>query len=385
MRRTNGLVDALLGATLLLVAAAAADAAQEPGFVRCVACRNEGRLPCSKHDKSEMHLEDAVQWCSHVAGCEECGGTGWLDCADCENPKWPDVLAQKRAQQGNGKKLSDPQDAEMKRPLNKVITPHFVLVWEVDELKVDKRTVRMHELTHLYATRMERLFDDYCKVLDVKPREFRQRLAVFVWNKADDQSEGSVRFAGQHSPRGVKLLGGSAVYSVLGARQSFRDDETLHRNLVHNVAHLILSHQQPSQWLGNIKGGWADEGLAHWFEERYFGVCDNYCYEEQNTNVGFKGGKWKPAVRRMVAENDAPTLADVLQHNTDGLSLPMHAVAFSFVDYLLATDAPKTNLVWRDMRARAASRDALQKHFGASVLALEERWKAWVLATYPTR
>jgi hypothetical protein len=361
---------------------------QEPkdeAFVRCIPCKNVGRLPCAAHNKAEMHLEDDVLWCSTVAGCAACGGTGWLDCADCENPRWLEALEAKRSRQDGLKQAGSRFDTEMKRPLRKILTPHYVLVWEVEELKVDKRAVKHHELMHLYAQRLERLFNDYTTVMQASPREFKERLQVFVWAKPADQSEGSTRFAGQHSPRGVKLLGGSAVYSLLVDRTTFRDDEALHRNVVHNVAHLILSHQNPSQWLGNVKCGWVDEGLAHWFEERYWGLCDNYCYEEQNTNVDFKGGKWKPVVRRMVAENDLPSMSDVMQRNTDGLTLPMHALSFSYVDYLIAADAAKFNDLCRELRKRTEPRDALKKHLGMSALELEERWKAWVLATYPTR
>lgn len=354
-------------------------------FVRCIPCKNEGRVPCAVHDKDEMHLEDHVSYCSSIGECAPCGGTGWLDCVDCENPKWPDVLARKRTALPGMVKLAATFDAEMKRPLRKVITPHFVLVWELDELKVDKRAVKHHELMHLYAARLERMFADYLAEFEAAPRDFKERIKVFVWSRAEDQLEGSSRFAGQQSARGVKLLGSSAVYSTLGTKQFYRDDDQLHRNLVHNVAHLMLAHQEPSQWVGNIKGGWVDEGVAHWFEERYFGVCDNYCYEEQNTNVDFKGGKWKPVVRKMVALDDLPSMADVMGRNTDALTLPMHALSFSYVDYLLATDGKKFNLLCRDLRKRVETRDALQKHFALSILELETRWKAWVLVTYPVR
>jgi hypothetical protein len=175
------------------------------------------------------------------------------------------------------------------------------------------------------------------------------------------------------------------VYSVLGNKANFEDDEQLHRNLVHNVAHLLLAHQDPSMWIGNIKGGWVDEGVAHWFEEKYFGVCDNYCYQEQNTNHDFKGGKWKPVVRKMVATGDLASVADVMTRTTDELLLPMHALSFSYVDFLLATDGAKFNLVCRDLRRKVASRDALSKHFQMNLLEFEEKWKAWVLATYPLR
>ena len=201
----------------------------------------------------------------------------------------------------------------------------------------------------------------------------------------DEQLEAALRFANQGSERGIKLMGAHAIYSVCGNRQFYRSDELLHRNVVHSVTHLLLAHQEPSMWIGNQKGGWAEEGLAHWFEDRYFGICDNYCYEEQNTLVGFKGGNYRPAVRKMVAAEDVPPVASVLDLNTDQLSLPQHAVAFSLVDYLLDRDAAAFNAVAKDLRRKVPARDALLSAYGLSPLELESQWKAWVLATYPSR
>lgn len=380
----------ILALLALVLACASAFATQErkpddTPFVRCVPCKNEGRLPCPAHDKAEMPHEDGVLYCTLTAGCTTCGGAGWLDCKDCENPRWAGELEKKRARCASFQGLSDQLDGEMKRKLRKVVTEHFVMVWEVDSLKVDKRELRHHELMHLYAARMEQLFADYCAAFQADPRNFRERTRLFVWWHPRDQEEGSSRFAGQQGQRGIKLMGASSVYSMCANRQFVRDDEQLHRSLVHNVAHLLLAHQEPSQWIGNIKGGWADEGLAHWFEDRYFGVCDNYCYEEQNTNVDFKGGKWKPVVRKMVAGGELASAAEVMQQNTDGLKLPMHALSFSYVDYLLATDGKKFNLLCRELRKKVAARDAFQKVYGFNLLEFEEKWKAWVLATYPVR
>jgi hypothetical protein len=384
-------VTAILATFAALAAALGAqgagkDAKPDEPLVRCIPCQNQGRVPCDEHDKGEMHFEDGVQYCSVLAGCATCGGTGWLDCGDCENPKWAEALGRKRTRIAS---LEAPAlakyDQEMGRKLRMVSTEHFVLVWEIDQLKIDKRQVEHHELMHVYADRLEKLYSEYLAAFQASPRDFRERTQVLVWWLPKDQEEASNRFAGNQSPRGIKLLGSTSVYSCCGNKQFSKDDETLHRSIVHNVSHLLLAHQNPSLWLGNLKHGWVDEGVAHWFEEKLFGVCDNYCYEEQNTNVDFKGGRWKPVVRKMVAMDDVPPVGEVMSKNTDGLSLPMHAVAFSYVDYLLATDGAKFNALCRNLRQRVEGRDAFQKVYGFGLIEFEQKWKAWVLATYPVR
>jgi hypothetical protein len=180
-------------------------------------------------------------------------------------------------------------------------------------------------------------------------------------------------------------MGAEARYSVCGNKQNFQNDEALWRNLVHCGTHILLANQTPPQWIGNIKGGWADEGLAHWFEDRYWGICDTYCYQEQNTNVDFKSGKYRLAMRKMIVEGHVPPIADVFQQNVDTLTLPMNVACFSYVDYLLFRDGAKFKELVKLLKVKKPTREALQEVYGVSPIEFETQWKAWVLETYPTR
>jgi len=55
------------------------------------------------------------------------------------------------------------------------------------------------------------------------------------------------------------------------------------------------------------------------------------------------------------------------------------------VDYLIALDGAKTSLLFRRLRGRTPTRDALREVFGWSPLEFEREWMAWVLENYPTR
>jgi len=180
-------------------------------------------------------------------------------------------------------------------------------------------------------------------------------------------------------------MGNTPSYSVCGNKQFFQSDEELHRNLVHSVTHLILSAQKPVAWIGNIKAGWLDEGLAHYFEDRYWGICDTYCYQEADTNVDFKGGRFRVAVRKMVDLGDFPPTAEVFQQNTDSLTLPMHATSFSYVEFLLEKDAARFNALVVKLKAKVPTREALREIYGWSVLDFEAAWKLWVVQTYPLK
>ncbi len=363
------------------------EAAQDAKPDDCKKCENMGRVSCPEHTRAEcdLELEFGLLYCSVLVDCPACGGTGLVVCPDCKSESATTSLADRRAQLAARKLALKPFDDTMGRPLRKAESPHFVLVWEVDRLKVNKKHLLAHELLHVYLKRLERLFGDYCATLGVSDQEFESKFDVFVWQFPDDQLEGSQKFCGQGGQGPIKLMGRKPRFSVLGTKAYFQDDEHLHRNVVHSVTHLILSAQQPSEWIGNLKGGWADEGLAHWFEEKYWGICDNYCYQEQDANVDFKGGKFKLALRKMVSSDDTPPISEVLQHNTDTLTLPMHAASFGYVDYLIYRDSAKFNQLLKKLREHVISREALQQVYALSPLEMETQWKAWILSTYPTR
>jgi hypothetical protein len=180
-------------------------------------------------------------------------------------------------------------------------------------------------------------------------------------------------------------MGVECVYSMWQDPRSMADDEALHRNLVHNLTHLLLSNMTPSQWIGNRKHGWVDEGLAHWFEDRVTGRCTNFCFEEVLVapGTGYKNGKWRPAVRQLVDAGKVRPFAELSSLNTDQLELPDHALVFAWVDYFLARGGgAKFAAVVRMLKEGATSQDALHKVLGVNMLHVDAEFAAWVKANY---
>ena len=359
--------------------------AQEDPFVRCTRCQNRGMRICKEHKKDDCELELNARYCTLFGECEACHGLGWSDCGDCENPPVEARLAKKLAERDSLREGLEHYSKDMGRPLGLAQSEHFVLLMEVEVAKVDKKKLRKHALLHLYLDRLEQLFRDYSRQLHLTDEEFSKTTTVLIWGRMDEHLQASTRYTGQQADGGVKLMGIRPVYSIASVPRLFPNDEQLHRNVMHNVTHLLLSSQSPIHWFGNRKGGWADEGLAHWFEDYYFQVCDNYCFQESDTSGEFKGGKWKPGLRKELAADSQRLLPALFEQNTDTLDLYQHALSFSLVDYLMTTDGELLNKLFVEMRKKLSTRDALKKVYGISVLALEDRWREWVQETYPSR
>jgi len=362
---------------------AAVSAAQDAPV--CKKCQSTGRQPCPEHDKDECAFEDDALFCSVVAGCAVCSGVGFVPCPDCKNEPARAKIEARKAQIATKKVALEYLDTTMGRPLRKAESEHFVLVWEMERLKVDKKWLDGHRAMHLYLNRLEKVHPDYLARMQITDKEFLEKFRVFVWQFPQDHADGGLRFCKQAAKGGVKLMGNTPSYSVCGNKQNFQDDEKLHRNIVHCVVHLMLSAQKPVAWIGNLKAGWYDEGLAHFFEDRYWGICDTYCYQEANSNVDFKGGRFRLAVRTMVTENKCPPIAEVFEQNVDTLTLPMHAVAFSYVECLINRDGAKFSELGKKLKAKVPTREALKEIYGFTPMEFEGLWKAWVLATYPTK
>lgn len=359
----------------------------------CKRCTGTGRTACEEHERELCAQEDQIEYCSVIADCGACAGVGWLACKDCGGVQAIDAIETKKrvvAARKSAHKVDI--DDRFGRPLRKVESRHFVLVVELDRLKVAmpdakgrmmKRELGNHELLHVYLQRLEELYADYCARLAIDDKQFVQKMRVFVWYLADEHKKGSSLFCGQTAGGGVKLMGTDPTYSVCGNKQNFQDDEKLYRNIAHCVTHLMLSAQKPVAWIGNQKAGWLDEGLACWFEDRLYGICDNYCYQEANTQVSFRSGKYRIGVRKLIEEEKVPPIGEVLEQNSDSLTPPMQAVAFSYVDYLITRDGAKFNELCKQIKAKKPSREALKEVFGLAPLEFESLWRAWVVGTYP--
>lgn len=372
---------------LAMALPATASCFQDKSNTGCQRCKFTGTLPCPKHSKDAPKLEVDAIYCSIAARCPQCKGLFRIDCPDCKGNDGESTLetqvadAQRWAekQQNFEKNMGGP-------PRARLITNRFDLTFEVEKMTIGLKEVEQHELMHLYAKRLETLLSDFNELLGTREMDHKcGRYLVMVWKNFLDNKEAAARYADSGgSGAGVKLLGNKGVYTTWRDKSKMPQDDDLHRNLVHNVTHLLLADLFDAVWIGNRKGGWLDEGLAHWFEDKYFQKCTNFCYQEQNTNFDFKGGKWREPVRSIAESGRMPPFSETADKMSDQLTTQEHALAFAYVDFLLARDAKSLPRMVSLYQKKKATRDALEP-YGISMLDFEREWKKWVLATYSKR
>lgn len=380
---------------------APAPAPQDPGpRVQCKFCESRGSIPCTKHGKGMLEKEaeyDGTLLCSAAIECKHCAGALATECRSCTNPHVEQAILARRklAAEWLAQRRKDVDDVTKNQPLWHLQTPHVDLVFSIRPMTIGKTKVETHPLMHVYGQRMEALRTRFMQLFELKDDDFdieektnrRMRLQLYMFRDQQDNNVISPRVTGIGMSRatGTKLMGPTPVYSMYHDLSSMKDDDALHRNMVHNVTHLLLSQVSPATWIGNRKHGWVDEGLAHWFEDAVTGLCTNFCFEEVMTDpgIGWKGGRWRAPVRQMVDAGKQTPFAELSTLNNDQLDMPQHALAFAHVDHLLATGGGKKFLALaRQLKAGKTTRDALQAVYATNPLKLETDFQAWVKATY---
>lgn len=359
--------------------------------VACKMCENRGSHPCSKHGKL-FELETAASgtvYCSVSAACKVCAGALETDCKTCRNTPVENEIERRRQLvhdwlQQRRKGLPEVED---RKELVHLATAHVDLSFSIKPTTVGRTKIDTHPLAHLYATRIEELRTLFLQTFEIPEEELTGKLQIYMFRDAQDHALVGPRVTGIGSSRstGVKLMGVECIFSMWQDLRQMGDDEALHRNIVHNVTHLLLSNAKPEQFLGNRKAGWIDEGVAHWFEDKVTGRCMNFCFEEvlMQPGTGWKGGRWRAPVRRMVDANEGKSFAELSILNTDQLTLADHAWAFAYVDFLITSQGgAKFRELIKLAKRDQPMREALQAVYGYSPLSIDAPFRQWVKENY---
>ena len=356
----------------------------------CRICQTHGSVVCGKHGR-ELAREQSptVVHCSVAVECKVCAGALANDCKQCANPTVEQSLAQRQklGKEWLAKRRETIDALTPREPFHHLATPHFDLAFTLKPATVGKDKLDTHARLHLFGERLETLRATFLQVLEVPDADLPDRCTVVMNEEPKDHGILGPRLTGLGTANsvGLKLMGPEYVFSMWNDKRSLPDDEAVHRNLVHNVTHLLLSQMKPAMFLGNRSHGWIDEGVAHWFEDKLVGKCTNFCFEEvlMMPGAGFKGGQWRPAVRKLVDEGKAVTFAALSSRNTDQLTFVEHAFAFAYVDFLVtAKGGAKFRDLLRLVKSKTETRDALAKVYGNNPITIDGEFLPWVKANY---
>jgi hypothetical protein len=346
----------------------------------CRKCEDKGVVPCGRCLKDPCASTQSFTFCSTAAACPDCGGPSVLPCSKCEAPPVVDLDA-RRAEIAAWLETVRPVDAFMDKELWHVASPHFTLTWDIPRIDLP-RAGKPHPAAHVYLDRLEQLWTDFSARVGAGEDDFLAGTHVMLWSRRADQEKASLKYTLQPSSTESKLMGARPFVSIYYDKSHLHEEFELHQAMVHQTAHCLLSNVFDGIWVGNIRGGWIDEGLAHWYEVHLFGGVRHYCYVESDSIRNFKFGQWEPSVRVAVDRGENLGLLAVTGRNTVEMTPEQRMYSWSFCDYLLRARPGTFGPVARALKQKKSLKDALKESVDATAFELERDWVTWVKATY---
>lgn len=174
-------------------------------------------------------------------------------------------------------------------------------------------------------------------------------------------------------------------------------DTALHCALYFNVSQNLLD---AFRYYAYDIPVWIREGFGHWNSRRISGEWSNFDQNEGSVADMRRIDAWKPFAKGMVGKLDkyAPFAEVVKWRDFGKITFNDHVMIFSRMDFLLAQGPEKWRKFLYLVKGRVdanwmpdqtdivgATRDALQKAFGLTVLNFDDRWREWVRDTYPSK
>lgn len=370
----------------------------ESDRARCPLCKNTGRLVNPVYEQYS-HLEEGVKFCSWIMEKDKKGwGIPWLPCEKCRNPsvkakamaEFEKLVAERKAWLEARREID--KFLRVRKPLLHIETEHFIWAWSIPKFSVDSwdpkkntkvsKTYRDHNGLHLYADRMEDFYSQYQDVHKVTDLDnFNNLHQLFCFERQTTARKACSKYGEQAADGGkVTKQTKPSVFVTWWNKTLMPSDEDFHRDLIHNVAHLLIASYKTWWWL--YEAGWAYEGHAHWWEIYYYKKATSHCYREVNRLGNWVSSKWESKVKKMVLAKKNPSIADILPKPGDAFDAKEHTVVWSYVDFMMSMDPRKTVDCFDILKQKKPAREAFQTIWGMSPLSFEEKWIEYVKSNY---
>ncbi|MAF65357.1 MAG: hypothetical protein CMJ84_06830 [Planctomycetes bacterium] len=271
---------------------------------------------------------------------------------------------------------------------------------------------------HMYAQRAERVWDRFCELIRVDASVFPVGKANWTpdgeyWGIGPHlgqkgkyevlilPSEGaSVMFLQRHFGLKIKrtqrwnVIDRDSLVLITHTRQGrLTEDTALHGHVAFNLTHNLLDGYKHYSYDTPI---WLHEGLAHFIEREINPRHNTFDGSEGAVPQMSRKARWGLEVRKIIAGDDAPRMAELMSLDNFGqMELPDHYATWSMVDFLVQTEPEGfSELIgalksFRDEEGLPDGSDLPGKHrrlfrelIGLSYAEFDAAWRAWAKTSY---
>ncbi len=175
-----------------------------------------------------------------------------------------------------------------------------------------------------------------------------------------------------------------------------KDDTAMHGHIVFSATHNLINGYLHYNFDLPV---WMREAPAHWFERRITERFNSYTRSEGATPIDARQWRFDLETRKLLGNGKFTPFSEVMKWRDFGeMEFNDHVMVWSRQDWLMSLGKEKWAKFMRLSKAQVdpatgqtvgdlveGTRNALREAYGLSPLSLEEQWKAFVLATYPTK
>jgi hypothetical protein len=312
----------------------------------------------------------------------------------------------------NLKTVSWPESSDQRKALQEEIKQLHKLLPKLPERpkKIDP-WIRMH----LYVQRLEACYADFEKLIGATDSDFPakgktpgegaflgmpDKYLVLLFQKKSDLARYGDRFCGSKEDTSMRhyhdqthqMLFGAAAEGLEGFNEA-----GLHGHVIYGVMHNLVNGYQGFSYLLPL---WFDEGLAHYYSRKVESDVINVQILDTEAVAEDKQNNWPVKVRRRAQHEGAyiPFEKMAKWEKFDEMGYHAHSQAWSRVDYLMQLSPEKVGQMLKQLKSLTAPMEGMPpvtlanmaqklliELFDLDAATYDQKWREWVLKTYPSK
>jgi hypothetical protein len=315
------------------------------------------------------------------------------------------------------------EDPEVKAKVRKELER---LAEKIPNVNPKTRTLDPWLRAHLFAQRCEDIYAEFLQLAGVKDEDFpadpskviitpggrymgqgpflgmKQKYLLMLFEKEPSFLTYMTTYLGRttHFSQRWHCKDVSAILFTTATecyQGKLKDDCNLHSEIAFNISQNLLDGYRYYSYDLPV---WIREGIGHWFQRRVWPRYNSFDQNEGSPADMVMDWHWEPKVRALVTNGGKfASFPEAFSWRDFGnITANDHMAIWSRIDFMMHQGPEKWGAFINQIKGRVtkewlpdqtdlvgASREAIQKAYGFSVLQFDEKWAEWVKATYPSQ
>lgn len=311
----------------------------------------------------------------------------------------------------NMKGIAWPEDAAAKKALGEEIK---LLRKKLPKIPEKPKRIEPWLRVHLAVQRCEKAYGEFLQLVEATDADFAKtgegsgpylglpdKFLVLLFQKKSDLARYLDRFCNQKSDTSMRIYHDKSrqmLFAMAAEGLEGFDESGLHGHMVYALWHNLMSGYNGNSYPLPL---WFSEGIAHWYGRKVESEFLNIQIRDDEAVADEKQNNWPVKVRRRAQYDTTwfPFAKMAEWSKWEELGYHAHSQAWSRMDYLMQRDRQNVGLMLKKLKslpvgadytalaaaARVAAQRLLVELFELDAATFDQKWREWVLKTYPKK